>query len=184
VVQTKTNNVGKLHVNYISIILNIIIIIILIVVIIIFNQKMNTVNQNYQMILKDIQSSEQKGITPEQEQNIINSVLQVADQKFQPQLDQIKNQINEQFGGSKIRYGVVAGGADNKGTVSFNYTFNNNPVVICQMFFGGDQARIWSIVLRNVTTTGFDYIKFYSQGGDDTVYGSASEPFAWIAIGN
>jgi hypothetical protein len=69
------------------------------------------------------------------------------------------------------------------GTQTFGITYTTPPIVNCQMISSsGNNAFI--INVYNVTTTEFQYRKFYAQVSSDGVFDATDEDFYWIAIGD
>ena len=68
------------------------------------------------------------------------------------------------------------------GTQSFPVTFTTAPIVVAQMI-SGSAGDAFIINVYNVSTTGFEYKKFYGVTSTNTINTAATENFYYIAMG-
>jgi len=67
-------------------------------------------------------------------------------------------------------------------SINFNFTFTNAPKVVATIRYSIDSTQLWTLVVSNVTTTGFSAIASYAGTGSSTI-NPYIIPFNWIAIG-
>ena len=87
--------------------------------------------------------------------------------------------------GVKVLFGLEPGSpSTNTGTVTFSTPFTSAPTILANIINQG-QVSLFTIDIYNITTTTFNYAKYYyNTGAGGGVSASNSEPFNWVAIGN
>lgn len=87
--------------------------------------------------------------------------------------------------GVKVLFGLQLGSATtNTGTVNFSTQFSSPPIVLANIL-NQAQTSLFTIDIYNITTTTFQYAKYYyNTGASGGVSASNSENFNWVAIGN
>ena len=98
------------------------------------------------------------------------------------------NSLNGAFPVSSTYGTLVQSGIDSQDTtgtgqgfVNFTYPYTSIPVVIASIN-SSSNTEIFQVQLSNISLTGFNFTKLYSNGSSITPAGT--ESFNWIAIGS